>query len=67
MAILRTLDVSCDACPDCVSGVSGRNASAVEARRIARAQGWKRIQGRDLCPACAKWTETNTHRSADST
>lgn len=66
MTIIKSYDVFCDgqypsgnrctAWADTgVTAAAGRSShAAAEARDEARARGWKRRNGRDLCPSCAE-------------
>lgn len=50
--IVKIASVFCDANgPDCHSWI-GQEDSGAAARKVARRAGWKRVDGRDLCPAC---------------
>lgn len=53
MSISVTTDVHCDGCGCHTQGPTGLVAASAEARRLARAKGWRRIRGRDLCPECS--------------
>lgn len=44
------LVLTCDACMEDF----GPNGSAASLRRAAKALGWRRFGGLDLCPACAQ-------------
>lgn len=56
MSIVKTYDTFCDAgrTTDCIGWADGASSTegAKEARKQARALGWKRIDGQDVCPAC---------------
>ena len=60
MSIVMTRDVFCDGIyPNgnrcsCWAHDQGSTHSADEARANARAVGWRRVRGRDLCPTCAE-------------
>lgn len=56
VSITVTTDVFCDGpdCADWVHGTTGTRPNAAEARSNARRYGWKRIDGKDYCPDCAK-------------
>lgn len=38
----------------------GPKDSAADQRRRARVEGWRRVNGRDLCPACYRELTTTT-------
>jgi hypothetical protein len=56
MSITITTDVFCDGdgCGTWTGGVTGFIANPVAARWQAKGKGWKRINRKDLCPACAE-------------
>ena len=56
MSITITTDVFCDRCPMWVHGVTGSGSRSADARRVAKASGWTRRDGRDLCPDCVAET-----------
>lgn len=58
MAIVKSSSVFCDGPgPDdldgCLQWIAETTEGAAAARRIARDYGWKRRNGKDLCPDCA--------------
>jgi hypothetical protein len=58
--IVKTHDVFCDeGGNDCLgwcvqASCTDSQGGAREARKMARGVGWKRVDGRDLCPNCQK-------------
>jgi hypothetical protein len=52
VSLVKTYSVFCDSCNDWVAEVTSSFGGGTEARREARAHGWKRIDGRDVCPRC---------------
>jgi len=58
MGIFSMKYVRCDFCGD-PHGRDGES-SAREARAIAKAEGWRRKNGKDICPAC--WDKEGAER-----
>lgn len=60
MSIVLTRDVFCDGVSPsgnrcaCWADNASSTTSAADARKRAKADGWKRRGGRDLCPLCAE-------------
>ena len=58
MSVTFTIDAFCDICETnwvhgiCCRDIIGKNIS--EARRVAKVHGWKRKNGKDICPDCSK-------------
>lgn len=54
MSIVKTHDVFCDRCPNWAEHASrtDNQGGQAEARKAARAAGWTRREGIDLCPEC---------------
>lgn len=58
--IVKTSDVFCDVgSPKCEgwcvhASATGSQGGTREARAIAKAHGWRRINGQDVCPGCQK-------------
>jgi len=50
MAMQRMFNVTCDV-KDCFEMVDGSEWYASQAREAAKAEGWKRRKGKDICPA----------------
>lgn len=55
MSTSKEVTVWCDGdgCHNWTHGDRGPHATAADARKGARREGWVRADGRDLCPACA--------------
>lgn len=51
--IARLVYVTCDGCYRPCGSEEQMADGAREARRLAKALGWKRVDGHDLCPKCA--------------
>lgn len=60
MSITVTTDVFCEGtrngerCVQWIFGTVGPRSAAGEARKNAKAAGWVRRNGKDLCPDCKK-------------
>lgn len=57
MSIVRTYSVFCDGPGEhpfktCLEWVAETVDGIAAARQMARGAGWKRVGGKDLCPAC---------------
>lgn len=55
--IVKTYDVFCDIeGPNCEGWATGASTTrnATEARKQAKAYGWRRIDKQDACPACLR-------------
>jgi len=57
VSITISTDVFCDGSDDCsqwIEGTTGPRSDAKAARENAKHYGWKRVRGKDYCPACQK-------------
>lgn len=43
--------IKCDICEAAV-GLWNNKDGEIEARKIARSEGWRRVHGKDICPSC---------------
>lgn len=64
MSIVKTYSVFCDVNgPKCRFWIAQTTDGSAEARSEAKASGWKRSNGQDVCPGCQGTTGTTTEEA----